>query len=271
MVDNTVHDIPLDQIEISPLNVRHSNATKDVDQLAASIKAHGLLQPVVLAGAFGNPPYSLIAGQRRYFAHVELKRKTIQAVFAGKLDEEKAILLSLIENLQSVELNHADSAKAISRLYTAYGKDERRVQKETGLSVRRIRDYLTIDSQASPAMKARLKNKEVTPADVKRCLRAAQGNTEKAEELLELIAEFPLTKHQKKRVVEYGESHARASAKTILDEAVRPRVEQSIIVGLSESIRAGLEKAIKDLEMEAEEIVSEVLKGWLSEQGFIDE
>jgi ParB family transcriptional regulator, chromosome partitioning protein len=265
----TIYDVKLNDIEISDLNVRHANAQTDIDELAASIKQHGLLQPVVLLGNYGKPPYKLIAGQRRFLAHERLKARTIRAVFAGKVAEDEAILLSLIENLQSVELNHADSMKAITRLYETYDKDERRVHKETGLSLRRIRDYLTINSQASDKMKAMLRQKKVTPADVKRALRAAQGHLRKAEELLALMAAYPLTKHQKSRIVDYGESHESASPEKILEEAMRPRVEQSILVSLPEEVRKGLEKAMKSLEQEAEEIVADILQAWLAEQGFI--
>ena len=266
-----IYDIPMGDIEISDLNVRHTNVQRDIDELAASIKEHGLLQPVVLLGAPSNTPYQLIAGQRRFLAHQKLKAKHIRAVFAGNVNKDEAILLSLVENLQSVELNHADSARAITALYESYGKNDRRVAKETGLSLRRVHDYLTIDSQASPKMKRQLQDKKVSPADVKRALRAAQGNVTKAEQLLDLMLKYPLTKHQKRRVLEYGEANTSATAKTIVDEAMRPRVEQSILVSLPEDVRLGLEKAVEDLSQDAEEIVADVLHEWLSEQGFIDE
>lgn len=268
MVDNTVHEIPLDQIEISPLNVRHSNPTKDIDQLAASIKAHGLLQPVVLAGNFGSPPYNLIAGQRRFLAHGELRRKTIQAVFAGKLDDEKAILLSLVENLQRLDVNHADAAKAITSLYLLYHGEERRVQRETGLPLRRIRDYITVEAQASPKMKRQLRDKKATSADVKRALRAASGQLKKAEEILDLMTILPMTRHQKQRVVENGQTHPRASARRIVEAALRPRVEQAVVVSVSERIRLGLERATQVMEREPEEIIAAVLDDWIDRQGF---
>ena len=78
-----IFEIPLSQIEISRDNVRESRPETDLDELAASIKIHGLLQPVVLKGRFGNPPYELIGGQRRYLAHQKLRKSAIKAIFAG--------------------------------------------------------------------------------------------------------------------------------------------------------------------------------------------
>ena len=50
MPDQQIHEIRLKDIEVSELNVRHTDKNVDIDDLAASIKVHGLLQPVVLRG-----------------------------------------------------------------------------------------------------------------------------------------------------------------------------------------------------------------------------
>jgi ParB family chromosome partitioning protein len=236
-------------------------------ELAESIRRHGLLQPVVLIGRYGHPPYQLIAGQRRFLAHRKLGKATIRAVFESNVDDEKATLLSLIENLQRLDVNHADAAKAITSLYLLYHGDERRVQRETGLSLRRIRDYITVEAQASPKMKRQLRNKKATPADIKRALRAASGQLKKAEEILDLMSTLPMTRHQKQRVVEQGQTHRRASARQIIEAAMRPRVEQSVLVSVSERIRLGLEQATRVMEREPEEIIAAVLDDWIQLQG----
>lgn len=264
-----IYEIKIEDIEVSDKNVRHSNPFKDLDELAASIEKHGLFQPVIILGQYGKLPYELIAGQRRFLAHEKiLNKKTIKAVFVGNLTKNQAILRSLVENVQRVELNHADTAKAITELYIAFKKDEREVQKETGLSLRKVRDYIHIEERASKKMKNKLRKGTVTTADVKRALRASQGSTRKAEELLDLMEQYPLTKYQKNRVIQYGENNKKASAKKIIVEAMRPRVEQKIMISLPEEVRTALEKASKDFLMEAEEIVTEVLKTWLSDQGY---
>jgi ParB-like chromosome segregation protein Spo0J len=184
------------------------------------------------------------------------------------VDDEKAILLSLIENLQRLDVNHADAAKAITTLYLLYHGEERRVQKETGLSLRKIRDYITVEAQASPKMKQQLRNKKATTADIKRALRAASGQLKKAEEILDLMTTLPMTRHQKQRVVEHGQTHPRASARRIVDAALRPRVEQAVVVNVSERIRLGLERATRVMEREPEEIIAAVLDDWIDRQGF---
>lgn len=270
MADDQIYKIALGDIEISDQNVRLTHQTKDLDELAASIKKHGLLQPVVLLGDYREPPYKLITGQRRFLAHEKLKKKTIKAVFAGELSKEQAILRSLVENVQRVDLNHADTAKAITDLYKAYDKDERKVQKETGLSLQKVREYINIQAQASTIMKKKLKDKKVSPADVKRALGAAQGNIKKAEELLELMEEYPLTKYQKQRVTEYGKKNTKASAKKIFEEAIRPSIRKNVMISLQDEILQGLGIASKKIFKEVEETIPEIIEDWLYDQGFLN-
>ena len=265
---NTIHPIRLKDIRISRENVRKSDETADLDELAASIKKHGLLQPVVLSGVYGNPPYELVSGQRRFLAHELLKLPSIRAVFAGTLSRTESLVRSLVENMQRVELEYQDTAEAVTYLYKELGRNVNAVHKETGLSLRKIREFILIDARATPRMKNLLKEKKVSPADVKRALRAAQDNLKKAEELLDLIIEYKPTAHQKRRLVIYGEAKKAASAKHIFKEAMKPRVEQNIIISLPEPLRQALVRATKSMAIEPEELAEKVLTEWLREQGF---
>src|SRR5438552_4041787 len=252
-----IYNIQLKDVTISDENVRVAEPTKNLEELAASIKRHGLLQPVVLLGEFGKPPYSLISGQRRFLAYQKIRKtKTIAAVFAGNLSKTQAVVRSLVENLQRLDLEYHDSARAITELYKMFGKDEREVQKETGLSIRKIRDFILIDAQATPKMKRLLKERQVSPADVKRALRAAQANLKKAEQLLDLIVKYKPTAHQKRRLVKYGERDKKASAKRIIEEAMKDHEEENIVISIPKELRSALIAATKKLSIEAEELAS---------------
>ena len=269
MSDDVIHDVPLKDIEVGDVNVRHHDVDRDLDDLARSIKRHGLLQPIVLLGKFGSPKYKIIVGQRRYLAHKQLKSLTIRAVFAGPITKKEAALQSLAENMHRVELNHADAAAAVTALYVEYGRDDRRVATETGMSLKRVRQYISVEARATPKMKELLKNRRVTIADLQRSLRAAQEDPAKAEKLLMFMVKNDLTTHQKRRVAEYGEGHPTAGPEEILEEAQRPRVEQRLMVTLPERVRSGLDRAVKKLAMEADEVATKALSEWLEAQGFI--
>jgi ParB/RepB/Spo0J family partition protein len=264
-----IYDIPLTEIDVSDDNVRLHEPTKDLGELAASIKRHGLLQPVVLKGEHGEPPYELIGGQRRLLAHQSLKLPTIRAVFAGKLTQSQAVVRSLVENLQRVQLSYEDTARAVTYLYKKFG-DERKVQEETGLALRTVRDFILIDAQATAKIKAALKARKVKPADVKRAIQAAQGDLDKAEELVELIIKHKPTTHQKARLVKYGEAAKSASASKILKEAMKPHVEQNLIITLPDEIREALKKATTALDMDPAELAEKILGDWLRSEGYAE-
>jgi len=192
----------------------------------------------------------------------------IRAVFAGSLSKAEAVIRSLVENLQRLELRYEDTAKAITYLYEKFGKDERAVQRETGLSLRTVRDFILIEARATPKIKRLLNERKVSHADVKRAIRAAQDNLKKAEALVDLIIKNKPTAHQKRRLVAVGERQKGASAESIFNEARRPQVEQSMVVSLPEELVKALAKATKSLSLEPEELAIKVLGEWLQAQGF---
>ncbi len=266
---NQIYDIPLKQIEISDDNVRESRPETDLDELTASIKLHGLLQPVVLQGQFGAPKYKLIGGQRRYLAHQRLRMPTIRAIFAGtNLSKTDVVIRSLVENLQRVDLEYEDTAKAVTYLYKQFGNDEHQVAQHTGLSVRKVRDFIEIEARATDRMKKLIHSRKLSPSDVKRAIRAAQDNMKKAEELVDLIIENKPTAHQKRRLVNLGKENSSASAKKIFTEAMKPAIEQNIVITLPNKLIEALQRATNKLKLEPEELAAQILSDWLEGQGF---
>jgi ParB/RepB/Spo0J family partition protein len=262
-----IYSIPVGEIEVSPDNVRISRQTTALDELAASIEIHGLLQPVVLAGDFGSPPYYLISGQRRFLAHEKLGREEIKAVFTGPLTKTEVIIRSLVENLQRVDLSFEDTSEAITALFRDLGSAEE-VRKRTGLSIRTIRDHLLIEERASPRIKEKLIAGQITVMDVKRALRAAQDDLNKAEDLVDLIISNSPPPNVKRRIVAYGSADTTLSANEIFDEASKPHVEQKIMLTLAQDIQNSLLTASEKLEMEPTDLASRALEEWLIENGF---
>ena len=268
-LDNTIHEIPMGDIRVSKENVRKTDVKNDLEELAASIRILGLLQPVVLLGTPGTPPYELISGQRRFLAHRMLNKKNIRSVFLGRMNKNDAIIRSVIENMQRLDLEYIDAAKAITGLYNHFGKDERKVQEATGLSIQRIREYLFVNDQATEKMKKLINNGKVKAVDVKRALRAANSDAKKAEDILELIAKNKPNKYQKSRLVLYGELNKTGTAKEIFSYSMKTHMEDNIVISLSEEIKAALVKATKVLDMEPEELASKAIHDWLRAQGFL--
>jgi len=265
--------VPVKDLRIdSSVNVRRTKLNEDIDELADSSAAVGLIQPVVLLGTPGNPPYKIMVGQRRYLAHKKLGYKNIQAIFENGLSKFDILARSLAENMLRQDLNHADAADVVTNLYKHFGGDlkaETKVKKATGLSLQRVRDYIKVSERASPAMKRKLKDKKVKLADVKRALHAANGNIDKADRLLDLMEKFVMTTHQKRRLAEYGAQNPSASDETIVKEARKPKIEQTLLVNLSDAVKAALTRATNELSMAPEEVAIKALSEWLANQGFV--
>lgn len=114
--------VSLDRIQPSPRNPRRS--LTNVEELAASIRSYGLLQPVVLRPQNGT--YEVVAGHRRLAAVKELGWTEIPAVVREANDSD-AFLLTLVENLQRSDLSAREESRALETLVRERGWSTRQV------------------------------------------------------------------------------------------------------------------------------------------------
>jgi ParB family chromosome partitioning protein len=114
--------IPLDAIQSSPRNPRAG--LPDVGELADSIRAHGLLQPIVLRPM--NDGFEVVAGHRRLAAVHSLGWSDIPAV-VREADDGEAFLLTLVENLQRADLTAREESRALEALVRERGWSTRQV------------------------------------------------------------------------------------------------------------------------------------------------
>lgn len=267
-----VLEIPLKDIKLQGSNVRSDldspNSLENLQELAQNIKVNGLLQPIVLRGEFGKPPYDVIVGQRRFLAHQVLGAESIKATFSGEIDNMNALLLSLSENMCRQEMNYEDTQRAITTLYNHFDKDERKVQAQTGFSIRMIRNYVRIEEQATEKIKDLLK-KGLSMADAKRAIDASQGDKAKADALIDEI--MKLTTYEKKRLVESSNKNPKASVDDLVKEAKKPKWEETIVLNLPTEISNAVKKATETLSIDAEQLAMDVLVSWLKTNDFLIE
>lgn len=132
--DRLTHSLPLAAIAPSPRNPRQGPG--DVVELAESLRAHGLLQPVVVRRR--GDRYELIAGHRRYAAARLLGWTEIAAVVRDETDEQ-AYILTLVENLQREDLSPREEAAALEVLMRERGWTTRQV----GEAIKRSHMYVS--------------------------------------------------------------------------------------------------------------------------------
>ncbi len=110
-----LQDIPVGQIEPGRYQPRTIMDPERLEELAESIKTQGLIQPVVVRPLAKEGRYELIAGERRWRATQLAGLKTIPAI-VRQIEDESALALALIENIQREDLNPLEEAVAIKRL-----------------------------------------------------------------------------------------------------------------------------------------------------------
>ncbi len=266
-----VYQVPIGDIQVGDHNVRTDlsspQSQEGIIELAENIRLNGLLQPIVLKGVWGQPPYNVIVGQRRFKAHEYLEAPTIEATFSGNIDPIQALLLSLSENICRQEMNYRDTSEAITTLYNHFNKDERLVKNHTGFSIRTIRSYLKLKDQATEKINYLLDQKVVSMTQARRALDAAQGDKEKADAIIDQLVH--LTKYEQKRLVESGTKKPSASVEELIQDAQKPKIEETVILTLTLRIHNALRKASEQLSLDMEEVTLNALTEWLTKNEFL--
>ena len=128
--DAAPHTVNIDSISPNPFQPRQVFDETAIEELTASVKDKGLLQPLVVRRADGG--FQLIAGERRYRAARRAGLRMVPVIIRDASDSE-ALELALIENLQRENLNPVEEARAYQRLTDEFGMSQediaRRVSK----------------------------------------------------------------------------------------------------------------------------------------------
>ncbi len=122
--------IPVDRIEPNPQQPRLAMDATMLEELAASIREHGVLQPI-LVRPLGNNEYQLIAGERRWRASKAAAQTTIPAL-VEEIDDDTALEIAIIENLQREDLSPLDEAAMFDRMVKDHGYSVRKLAQKLG-------------------------------------------------------------------------------------------------------------------------------------------
>jgi ParB family chromosome partitioning protein len=125
-----VRHVPVHQIESNPEQPRLSMDQESLDELTASIREHGVLQPILVRPLGGNR-FQLVAGERRWRASQAAGLGTIPAL-VEELDDDTALEISIIENLQREDLSPLDEASMYDRMIKEHGYSVRRLAQKLG-------------------------------------------------------------------------------------------------------------------------------------------
>ncbi len=130
--------LPLDLLQRGRYQPRADMRTESLEELAASIKAQGVVQPIVVRpleelSAGGSQRYEIIAGERRWRAAQLAGLSDIPAIIRH-IPDEAAIAVALIENIQRENLNAVEEARALERLIVEFGLTHQQAADAVGRS-----------------------------------------------------------------------------------------------------------------------------------------
>ena len=132
--DGTPIKIAVDKIRANHLQPRRHFDPEALGELAASIKQHGLAQPIVVSYDPLSRSYELIAGERRWRATQLAGLTEIDVVVRQPRDDKQRLALTLIENLQRADLNPIEVALGYLRLMKEFGINQTALGEEVGKS-----------------------------------------------------------------------------------------------------------------------------------------
>ncbi len=165
-----IQRIPISDIQPNPFQPRRTFDPAELDSLAASLKASGLLQPIVvrLAKSAGpsagpsarRPRYELLAGERRLRAATHLGWPDIPAI-VKEADDRTALTLALVENLQRSDLNPIEEAEGYAQLVQSFALTQQEVADAVGKDRSTIANTLRL-LNLPPAVRAMVRDGQLS-------------------------------------------------------------------------------------------------------------
>jgi ParB family chromosome partitioning protein len=140
-----LRDIPVAWIHRNPTQPRRHFDETSLDELAESIRRHGLLQPITVT-PMGGDAYAIIAGERRWRAAQRARLDTIPVVIR-EVEQQERLELSLIENIQRAELNAFEEGDAFNELMSQHGLTQEQVAESVKKSRSHVANLSRVASQ----------------------------------------------------------------------------------------------------------------------------
>jgi len=184
-ISEQLTELEIDRIQPNPDQPRTRFSDEALNDLAASIRANGIVQPIVVRKK--NQGFEIVAGERRWRAAQKANLKKIPVVIKD-VSDDKILEIALVENIQRQELNPIEEAKAFKKLTTSFGLTQETLSERIGKSRAIIATFLRF-----------LK----LPSDIQKLIEEEKLSAGHARALL-LTDDTSIQKAVAKRIVEDG-------------------------------------------------------------------
>jgi ParB family chromosome partitioning protein len=149
--------LPVADIRPDPAQPRQTSASSDtyaeaLEDLTASVRVHGVLEPILVTRDPDNAhAYLIVAGERRWRAATNAGLAEVPAIVRDDMDDNQRFVVQVVENIQRLDMSDLDTAQAIRRL-VEFGMTKSQVAEQFGKSpayVTRMLSYLTANLAAN--------------------------------------------------------------------------------------------------------------------------
>lgn len=214
-----VTQLSIDQIQRNPRQPRQTFRENDLEDLAASIREHGVIQPLIVAPGRGGM-YILIAGERRLQASRKAGLKTVPVVLRNASDQQ-LLELAIIENVQRADLNAIEEADAYQHLAKEFGLSHEAIASRVGKSRVAVTNTMRL-LDAAPAVKQALVDGKITEGHARALLaiNAVKGQ----EAALHTIVNLDLSVRQTEQL-----ARKLGGVKPMAKKKIRPNADVSDI------------------------------------------
>jgi len=214
-------EIPLDQIARNPFQTRGHMDEEQLAELAASITANGVVQPILVRPQ-PSGRFQLIAGERRWRASELAGKATIPAILR-QVSDEQAMEITIVENLQRADLNPMEQARAFERLSREFHMTQEQMAVRTGKDRATVANFLRL-LRLPPTVQTRVESGELSFGHARTLL--AFEHAEEMEKAAQRIAALSLSVRQTESYVQ-GLIHPERNKKDPKpEEPVDPNVRE---------------------------------------------
>jgi ParB family chromosome partitioning protein len=190
-------EIPVDQIDSNPFQTRSQVNQEQLAELAASIAANGVVQPV-LVRPLASGRFQLIAGERRWRASLLAGKTTVPAMLR-QVSDEQAMEITIVENLQRADLNPMEQARAFERLGREFHMTQEQMAQRTGKDRTTVANFLRLLKLPS-SVQSRVEAGELTFGHARALL--ALEHAEEIEKAAQRIAALSMSVRQTENYVQ---------------------------------------------------------------------
>lgn len=193
--DSELQSLPIEQLQAGQYQPRSVMDKQKLQELSESIKAQGIVQPIVVR-QLTDKKYEIIAGERRWRA-AQLARLHDVPVIVKQVDDKQTIAMALIENIQREDLNPLEESSALQRLIDEFQLTHSEAADAVGRSRAAVSNLLRLQ-ELEPAVKKMLAENKLEMGHA-RCLLPLPANQQ--IELAKQIATKKLTVRQAENLV----------------------------------------------------------------------